>query len=132
MRNHYAFQKSNALAQPPLAPAEGVRYLLFQEAKMNFRNIDQATYDRICRNVRETWGRRVHAQDARDLLEAYEAAVTLLEQAASPVALASPALRTRIRDFLFMEPKRPGAPKLNRVVLDDGEPLSYSDVDIET
>jgi hypothetical protein len=107
---------------------------------MNFRNIDQATYDRICRNVRETWGRRVHAQDAHDLLEAYETAVTLLEQVATPNTVMHPGLRIQIRDFLFLEPKRPGAPRFHRVVLDDGEPLSYSargelipsDVDTET
>ena len=92
------------------------------------RNLSQATYDRIkehcsVHDVSDKWSARgFRAVDVRDLLEAYEAAVTLLDQLRG---IHRPAhLQDAVDDFLYM----PGhtEPFVHRVVLDDGEDLSYS------
>lgn len=90
---------------------------------MNFRNISQETYDRIVSQTRDTadsWRPRVRGQDARDLLEAYEGAMVLLDR-----LYARADYDDQVDDFLYL-PHYSGRPKLHRVVLDDGEPLTYS------
>jgi len=79
---------------------------------MNFRNISQATYDRIADRVRDTgdrFPRGIHPQDARDLLEAYEAACRLLSYTVDP----GERPQSDKARFLYLESGEP------RVELDD-------------
>lgn len=94
---------------------------------MNFRNIGQETYDRIREDLRpfnDKWGRRVRTQDALELLEAYEAAVTLLDQLVhTNHDLAGSDFLESVDAFLYLPDRYP---RIHRVIIDDGEPLTYS------
>lgn len=95
---------------------------------MSFRNISQATYDRLVDAVRtpkgDAWRPRITGQDARDLLEAYEAAVTLLDQLVhTNHDLAGSDFLESVDAFLYLPDRYP---RIHRVILDDGEPLTHS------
>lgn len=88
------------------------------------KNLTQSTYDRITDQLRDTgdrFPRALHAQDAKDLLEAYEGAVRLLdlitEEAGTSARLEA---QEPCEHFLYLEDGLP------RVELDEDEELSYS------
>lgn len=89
------------------------------------KNLSQATYDRLIAMRDSAHWPRPCRQDALDLLEAYEGAMVLLEQLTRTNNGAPDCLMDAAEDFLYL-PHDSGRPKLHRVVLDDGEPLSYS------
>lgn len=95
------------------------------------RNLTQSTYDRIANQLRRSSGpgdrwadRHINAQDARDLLEAYESAVTLLDQLVhTNHDLAGSDFIESVDEFLYLPDRYPRVP---RVTIDDGEPMTYS------
>ncbi len=86
------------------------------------KNISQSTYDRITDGLRDQgdrFPRGIHPVDARDLLEAYEAALGLLDRILLECACPFP-LEGIVSDFVYAENGEP------RVELDEDEELSYS------
>lgn len=84
------------------------------------KNLSQETYDRITNQLRRSSGpgdrwadRRIAAQDSRDLLEAYEAAIALLDRILGECAYPSP-LEPEVAEFLYLDNGNP------RVELDNG------------
>lgn len=96
-------------------------YPIFMDANNRFRNLSQSTYDRITDRLRDTgdrFPRKLHTQDARDLLEAYEGALRLLD---GMLYHHSGSMPTREAEaFVYLESGEP------RVELDEDEELSYS------
>jgi hypothetical protein len=91
---------------------------------VEMRNLTQSTYDRIVQDLRNTgdrWARRPHTLDAKDLLEAYEAAVTLLDKALECAGMdMGTDLEQEVASFLYLDNGEP------RVELDSEELVSHN------